>query len=53
MKNNNQENVMALNVIANKAKQLAYDVEHHKLWEGDLKKGVAELNEQLSRVKFN
>lgn len=53
MKSSDQENVMALNVIAGKAKQLSHDIQNKKLWEGDLKKGIAELREQLSRIKPN
>jgi hypothetical protein len=41
---------MRLELIAAKAKQLASDVKNHKLWEGDLQKGICELQEQLTQV---
>lgn len=47
---NKDENVMRLQLIAAKAKQLASDVEHGRLWEGDLTQGLDEIREQLSRV---
>jgi hypothetical protein len=44
------QNAMYLSLVAAKAKQLASDIERNKLWEGDLKKGVVEIKEQLEKV---
>lgn len=42
--------IMALKVIAAKAEKLAYDLENGRLWEGDLSRGVAEIQGQLNDV---
>ena len=39
--------VMALNVVAAKAKKLAHDVEKGKLWEGEFGSAIAEIRKQL------
>lgn len=39
--------VMRLELAAAKAKQLAEDLKHGRLWEGDLSRGIGEINEQL------
>lgn len=46
-----EQNAMRLEVIAAKAKQLAYDVKHGKLWEGDLARGLSDIHEQLRYVR--
>lgn len=38
---------MRLDLIAAKAKQMAEDVKHGRLWEGDLSRGLADIQEQL------
>jgi hypothetical protein len=43
---------MRLEVIAAKAKQLAYDVKAGKLWDGDLGRGLGEIGEQLRAVSL-
>ena len=42
--------VTRLELIAAKAKQLAEDLKHGKLWPGDLAKGAGEIGEQLDHV---
>jgi hypothetical protein len=38
---------MRLDLIAAKAKQMSEDVKHGRLWEGDLSRGLADIQEQL------
>ena len=38
---------MALKVIAAMAQKLAHDLEHGRLWEGELSNGLAEIQAQL------
>lgn len=45
-----EQNAMRLDVIAAKAKQLAYDCRYGKLWEGDLARGLSEMHEQMGYV---
>jgi hypothetical protein len=47
----NSDTTLRLELIAAKAKQLAVDLEHGKLWPGDLSRGLQEISEQLSRVQ--
>ena len=42
---------LRLDLISAKAKQLSNDVKEHKLWEGQLSKGLSEIQEQLSIVQ--
>ncbi len=39
--------VMALRVIAATAQKLAHDLEHGRLWEGDLARGIHEIQAQM------
>lgn len=50
MSEQGEQNAMRLEVIAAKAKQLAYDCRHGKLWKGDLARGLTDIHEQLSWV---
>lgn len=43
--------IMSLKLIAAKAEKLAYDLEHNKLWEGDLIAGTSEIQAALQDVK--
>lgn len=40
----------ALDFIAAKAKLLAYEYRNGKLWEGDLDRGLADINEALRNI---
>ena len=40
-----------LDLIAAKAKQLAEDEKHGRLWEGELKEGLHELSQILNKAK--
>lgn len=42
--------IMALKLIAAKAERLAYDLENRRLWEGDLSRGISEIQAQLNDV---
>jgi hypothetical protein len=39
-----------LELMAAKAKQLAHDYRHGKLWEGDLDRGLSEIGAQLHSI---
>jgi hypothetical protein len=39
-----------LELIAAKAKQLAEDYKRARLWDGDLQRGLGEINEQLQKA---
>ena len=43
--------IMALQVIASAAAKAAYDLEHGRLWEGDLEKVVEEIQRLLRDVR--
>lgn len=45
-----ETNVLYLELVAAKAKQLAHDLKNGKLWDGDLGRGVDELFETLHNV---
>ncbi len=49
----NDTAVYRLELIAAKAKQLAEDMKHGRLWPGDLSKGISELLEQLAAIQRN
>lgn len=53
MNNETKANVVRLNLIAAKATQLAHDVEHGKLWPGQLYEGLRDMNEQLALLTRN
>lgn len=42
--------VVYLELIAAKARQLAIEHKQHKLWEGDLSKGISELREIINKA---
>lgn len=42
--------VTRLELAAAKAKQLAEDLKHGRLWEGDLSRGINEVIEQLQQA---
>lgn len=39
--------VMALRVIAATAQKLAHDLEHGRLWDGELSRGLSEIQAQM------
>lgn len=41
------EALLALKVVAEIAEKLAHDLEHGKLWEGELSQGIQEIKRQL------
>lgn len=43
--------ILRLRVIATKAEQLAEDAQQHKLWPGDLKRGLDEIGAQLEQAR--
>ena len=43
--------IMSLKVIAAKAEKLAYDLEHNRLWEGQLQQGIEDITRQLRDVE--
>lgn len=45
--------VTRLELAAAKAKQLAEDLKHGRLWEGDLSKGISETIEQLQQAAID
>lgn len=47
----NNEAVMALKLIAATAEKLAYDLEHNRLWPGQLAAGAKVIAAQLADVK--
>lgn len=42
------EALLSLKLVAAKSEKLAYDLEHNKLWEGDLEKGIASIRAALN-----
>ena len=48
---NKEAAVMALRVIAATAAKAAHDLEHNKLWEGELSVVVQTISKQLSDVR--
>lgn len=46
----NESDVMRLQLIAAKAKQLASDLEGNRLWAGQLDEGLSEIRQQLSQL---
>jgi hypothetical protein len=46
-----ETNVLYLELVAAKAKQLAHDVKNGKLWPGDLSNGLSEIFETLRKVE--
>lgn len=43
-----REIIMALKLIAAKAEKLGYDLENNKLWDGELERGLVEIQKSLS-----
>lgn len=46
-----EQSLLALKLIAAKAAKLAHDLEHGRLWDGDLQAGVAEIASALQQVR--
>ena len=51
MRSNPPEAVTHLELIAAKAKQLAEDCKHGRLWDGDLRNGLGEIASSLKRLE--
>lgn len=47
---NHEANGAYLELLAAKAKQLAEDYKRGRLWEGDLSRGLRELQETLNKI---
>ena len=46
----NKPVALSLRIIAAKAQQLAEDCESNRLWDGELRRGLQEISEQLDRA---
>jgi len=51
MKPDHETAAMHLESVAAQAKSLADDARKRKLWEGDLSRGIASINEALNKAK--
>jgi len=48
-----ETDVLYLELVAAKAKQLATDLKSGRLWPGDLNRGLSEIFETLNKVEYD
>jgi hypothetical protein len=46
-----EDAALRLQLVSAKARQLAQDLERGRLWDGELARGLREINEQLERIQ--